>query len=204
VRNTWFLPLLMWTAGTASAASDAPAAATPPPESSEAATAAESGLDPQIAELCTKIQCLFDVRIALKDEKGKPFEEVYGALPVVQPGGVSVYAGHEVLIEADIEKGQLVNLRRVEETTDPSRTISSRLEQDEDGSMMLITRNPFDKPLRIRMGMMPMGHEGLVRTSSCPVRGGSSTYEMWPFPIFQVYLSELRLLEEGENMACVE
>ncbi|TNJ34287.1 hypothetical protein [Arenimonas terrae] len=204
MRKAWLLPLLMWTAGTVSAASELPADATPPAETPEAPAAAKDALDPETAEMCTKIQCLLDVRITMRDEKGKPFDKHYPALPVVQPGGVSVYAGHEVLIEAEVENGRLVNLRRVEEVSDPSRTLHSRLEQDEDGSMMLITRNPFDKALRIRMGMMPMGHDGLVRTSSCPVRPGSSTYEMWPMPIFQIYLADMRLIEEDEDMGCVE
>lgn len=204
MRKSWLLPLLMWTAGTVSAASEPPADAVEPAATPEAPAVAKEALDPETAEMCAKIQCLLDVRITMKDEEGKPFDRYYPALPVVQPGGVSVYAGHEVLIEAELENGQLVNLRRVEEIADPSRTISSRLEQDDDGGMMLVTRNPFDKPLRIRMGMMPMGHDGLVRTSSCPVRPGMGAYEMWPYPIFQIYLGDMRLLEEGENMSCVE
>lgn len=204
MQRIWLLPLLMLSAGNATAVSEEPAEPAATSGAAEVSEPAERKLDPQVAEMCAKVQCLFDLRIALKDEKGKPFEQVYDALPVVQPGGVSVYAGHEVLFEADVEDGRLVNLRHVDTVTDPSRTISSRLEQDEDGGMMLVTKNPFDKPLRIRMGMMPMGHDGLVHTSSCPVRPGMSTYEMWSYPIFQIYLADLRLLEEGEDMACIE
>ena len=202
--RSWLLPLLMLAAGDMPAVSEEPGNAAAPPGATQASEPTARKLDPRLAEMCANFQCVFDLRITLKDEEGKPFDRVFEVMPVVQPEGVSVYAGHEVLVEADVEDGRLVNLRRVEAVTDPSRTISSRLEQDENGNMMLVTRNPFDKPLRIRMGMMPMGHDGLFRTSSCPVRPGMSTYEMWSHPIFQIYLGDMRLLEEGEDMACIE
>ena len=166
------------------------------------ATAEDGSVD--VAEMCSVVQCRFDVRIEMKQEDGTWFDKTFDALPVVQDAGVSIYSGTTVLFEADEVDGRLVNLRLVSEIADPERTISSRLEQDEKGHMLLVTTNPFSKHLRVRMGIMPLGLDRLVKTSSCPVIAGGSSYEMWPYPVFQVYLADMRLIDETEEMSCVE
>lgn len=155
-------------------------------------------------EVCAVAQCGYNLRITLKREDGSQFDETFDALPVVQDVGVSVYAGHTVFFEADVENGRLVNLRLVDEVVHPERTISTRLEQNEQGGMMLITRNPFKRHLRIRMGIMPLSIDRLVKTSSCPVIGEGSSYELWPYPIFQVFLGDMRLLSEDDSLVCAE
>lgn len=157
-----------------------------------------------IAEMCAKVQCGYDIRIELKEKDGGTFSKVFDAMPVVQPLGVSVYAGNTVYVEADVADDRLVNLRLVPEVIDPARTITSRLEQIDDGGMMLTTHNPFDRHLRIRMGMMPLDREWLVKTSSCPVIAGGASFETWPFPIFQILLADMRLMDTDEPMACIE
>jgi hypothetical protein len=155
-------------------------------------------------EMCAIVQCGYNIRIELKQKDGSLFAETFDAMPIVQKAGVSVYAGREVHFEAEEVNGELTNLRLVTEVVNPERTISSKLEQDDTGGMMLVTKNPFGKHLRIRMGIMPLTHDRLVRTSSCPVVAGGASYEMWPDPIFQVFLGEMRLMSEGEPMTCVE
>jgi hypothetical protein len=155
-------------------------------------------------EVCAVAQCGYDIRVELKREDGSLFAETFDAMPIVQEAGVSVYAGSTVFFEAEEVKGELVNLRLVAEVVNPERTISAKLEQDDKGGMMLITKNPFDKHLRIRMGIMPLELDRLVRTSSCPVVARGASYELWPYPIFQVFLGEMRLMSESEPMACIE
>ena len=55
--------------------------------------------------------------------------------------------------------------------------------------MRLVLRNPFQHHFKVRMGMMPLDHPNLLKTSSCPVRAGLLGIEMWPHPIFQVWLA---------------
>ena len=165
---------------------------------------AEDNAAVSVDEMCAVAQCDYNVKVELKRDDGSIFSETYDALPVVQDIGVSVYAGSTVYFEADISDGHLTNFRRVKEVINPERTISSRLEQTDQGTMMLVTTNPFDKPLRIRMGLMPLTHDNLIRTSSCPVIAGGSSFEMWPDPVFQVFLGEMRLMEENEEATCVE
>jgi len=39
--------------------------------------------------------------------------------------------------------------------------------------------------------------KGFAKTSSCPVRGGAASFEMWPQPIISLMLKELRFVAEG-------
>lgn len=153
-------------------------------------------------QACAEVQCVRDIHVRLKDKDGKPFERTYAMVPVVQPAGVSIYAGQTVRFEADDSNGQLVNLRRVESGGDPARTIEARLEQLPDGGMMLTTRNPFPRPLKIRMGMMLLDSDRLLKTTSCPVIPNGSGFEHWPHPIFLVFLGDLGLLPDSSGMRC--
>jgi hypothetical protein len=155
-------------------------------------------------EVCAVAQCGYGIRVELKQKDGSAFSQVYDALPVVQEAGVSVYGGNSVQFEAEVVDGVLTNLRLVKEVLHPERTVTAKLEQGDDGHMMLVTTNPFDKPLRIRMGVMPLSHDRLVRTSSCPVMSKGSSFEMWPYPIFQVFLGDMRLMKPDESMVCAE
>ena len=55
-----------------------------------------------------------------------------------------------------------------------------------------------------RIRIMPPDGESLFRTTSCPVAAGKDAYELWPGPAFQVVLADGRLLEQGDDMGCVE
>ncbi len=155
-------------------------------------------------EMCKKVGCAFDVRIVLKQKDGAAYDESFHVLPVVQPGGVSVYAGQSVLFEADVQGDRLGNFKLVKSVEHPERTLSASLEQSGDYSMKLVVRNPFKQPLKIAMGIMPLDHNDLVTTSSCPVVAGGASYELWPYPLFQVWLGNIRLLKDLSEVTCSE
>jgi hypothetical protein len=155
-------------------------------------------------EMCQKVDCVFDARIVLRKKDGSVFDKTYHALPVVQPQGVSVYAGQSVLFEADVLGEHLANPRMVSTVEHPEKTLSAKLEQDNDGSMMLSVHNPFDHHLKISMGIMTLDHDNLIKTTSCPVVAGGSSFELWPYPVFQVWLGEMRLLKDASEMNCSE
>ncbi|MCW8880298.1 MAG: hypothetical protein OQK04_15820 [Kangiellaceae bacterium] len=155
-------------------------------------------------EMCEKVMCQYNVRVKLKTKDGTTFEQTFDMMPVVQEEGVMVVAGQTVYFEADVENSYLINLKLVSAVTNPDKTVTAKFEQMDDGGMMLSLRNPFDKHLRIKMGIMPLDKEELYATSSCPVIAKGGSFEMWPYPIFQVWLGAPRLLSEGENMGCVE
>lgn len=155
-------------------------------------------------EVCAIAQCAYDVHISLQQKDGKTFNKTFPALPVVQQGMVSIYPGTPVSFEADLDGDRLVNLRLVKEVVDPTKTLTATLSQGEKGAMTLVTRNPFGKALRIRMGVMPLDSDHLLKTSSCPVNAGGASYELWPYPVFQVVLADLHLVELGDTMVCTE
>lgn len=157
-----------------------------------------------VSEMCASVTCVHDVRIVLTRPDGSVFDETFDALPLVQGNRISVYAGQTVSFEADLDGDRLVNLKAVDSAVNPKGTVTASLEQVESGGMMLTVKNSFDRSLRIRMGMMPLSEERLVRTSSCPVISGGSGFEMWPYPIFQVMLADMQLLGTNDSMACVE
>jgi hypothetical protein len=70
--------------------------------------------------------------------------------------------------------------------------------------MNLVVRNPFKRHIKISMGMMPLDRTDLVTTSSCPVVAGGSDFEMWPYPIFQIWLGEMRLFDDLSDVSCSE
>jgi len=155
-------------------------------------------------KMCEAIMCQHGVKIALKKKDGSMFEKTYDAMPVVQEHGVNVYAGQTVLFEADVAGDNLINLKLVASITQPEKTISAKLEQTADGSMMLALNNPFKRHLRIHMGIMPLDRDSLLKTSSCPVIASGGSYEMWPYLVFQVWLGSPQLLKDGEDMSCIE
>ena len=155
-------------------------------------------------EACRKIECAFDVRIVLKQRDGSIFDKSYRALPLVQPIGVSVYAGQSVLFEADIQDDQLSNFKLVKSIKHPEKTISATLKQNSDGYMTLTLKNPFQRPMKVAMGVMPLELGRLLKTSSCPVGAGLISFEGWPYPIFQVWLGNIRLLKDSSLMNCSE
>jgi hypothetical protein len=155
-------------------------------------------------EMCEKVGCAFDVHIVLKRKDGSTYDKSFHSVPVAQPGGISVYAGQSVLFEADIQGDELANFKLVKTVEHPEKTLSASLEQESDNSMMLILRNPFKKNLKIAMGIMPLDHDGLLKTSSCAVLSGRTGFELWPYPIFQVWLGNMRLLDDSSQMTCSE
>ncbi|MGN6514002.1 MAG: hypothetical protein ACTHKZ_10595 [Lysobacteraceae bacterium] len=171
-----------------------------------AGAAAASGPTPSqanVERMCRLTTCQHGLHVALKQQDGTLFEKTYDVFPaIVQEAGILVVAGQTVYVEADVEDGRLVNLRAVDAVVHPEKTITAHLEQSADGGMLLTLRNPFKAALKFRMGMMPLASDALYATSSCPVVAGGGSYEMWPYPIFQVLLGEGRLLGDGDDLSC--
>lgn len=156
-------------------------------------------------KICAEQACQRNVRVTLDREGKEPFDETFDVFPpVVQPIGILVAAGQTIHVEAEIIDGKLVDIIAVDEVAHPEKTITATLTQSKDGGMMLMVSNPFDKVLKFSMGMMPLGEEGLFKTSSCPIIAHGSIFEMWPYPIFQIVLGDGRILEDDDDRACTE
>ena len=122
-------------------------------------------VSPEEAEnnMCKIVGCAFDVHVVLKQKDGSTYDKSYHVVPVVQPNGVSVYAGQSVLFEADVQGDRLINFKLVKAIEHPEKTLSASLEQKSDNSMMLTLHNPFKKNLRPNRW-----HIGMVRPAPTP------------------------------------
>jgi hypothetical protein len=156
-------------------------------------------------KMCAETKCQHNLRVVLKQKDGTTYDRTFAVFPsTVQGFGITVVAGQTIYVEADIDGNDLVKYRAVDQIANPKITITAKFEQMKDGGMMLSLHNPFNRPLKFNMGIMPMGSDDLYKTSSCPIIAGGGSYEMWPYPIFQVVLGDGRLMNPDDSTACVE
>lgn len=160
----------------------------------------------ELTQACALTKCQRDVHVVLRQRDGKPFDKTFPLLPAaVQEMGIVIVAGQTLYIEAEVLGNRLVKMLAVDQIRTPERTITAKLEQEKgkDGLMILTLTNPFGRALKFNMDMMRLDAEGLVRTSSCPVAAGKVLYESWLEPIFQLRLSNPRLLDADNKMECL-
>ncbi len=150
-------------------------------------------------EFCQTNPCRKNVHFYLLTEQGKIDEEAPLYWPVVQGDRISVLAGEKVLIEAKLAGKQFGDFVAVKAS---NKAISFDLSQSDDHlGMMLVVKNPHDVPIKISIDMIDF--EGnLHETSSCPVIAGGSIFEMWPHPIPEILISNIRKHDDSEGMAC--
>jgi len=167
--------------------------------------------DPKAQELldsiCKKWTCRKSVSVRLKTPKGPDFvfTAPFGP-PIVEDDTIMVFAGETLNIEADIGPAGPVNLHAVEAIVHPERTITldfSQYRELKDGTgMNLVVHNPFDKALRYRIEMGPVGSRRLIPTSACPVLPHIVGVENWPYPIVQILIKSPVFLKDSEPMVC--
>lgn len=161
----------------------------------------------EFKRLCaTKLEgCRGPHTVRLLKEDGAVHEISFEiGVPVVQGNLVTIFPGETIYLEADLEGDRVVRLRAVSEMVNPDRTMTFSFSQSEGETDMLFkASNPFPRPLKYRMGMERLDRDGLLSTSSCPIVAGGSAYEFWPHPIFQLVLTDFRLLDEdGSGFVC--
>ncbi len=151
-------------------------------------------------EFCQANPCRKNVHFLLRTEQGKIDQKAAVYWPVVQGDKISLLAGEKIFIEAKVVNKQLTDYVAV---ANSQQAISFDLSQNEDNlGMMLVVKNPFEFPIKVSIDMIDF--EGnLHETSSCPVIAGGSVFEMWPHPIPEILISDVRRLGEDEGMSCV-
>lgn len=155
------------------------------------------------AKMCSETKCQRNLRVTLRQKDGKSYDQTFKVFPgIVQGIGLTIVAGQTIYVEAEVSGHRLINFTAVDTIKKPEKTITAKLEQMDHGGMMLQVTNPFQKSLKFNMGVMPLNSNGLHKTSSCPIIPGGSAYEMWPYPIFQLVLSNAHLLGPKDEIAC--
>jgi len=68
--------------------------------------------------------------------------------------------------------------------------------------MLLRVESTFDTPLKFDLHMMALDTDAILYTSSCPVHPGRITYEHWPHAIFQLFVSDFRIVQGEDSSVC--
>ncbi|MCP4485845.1 MAG: hypothetical protein GY820_00740 [Gammaproteobacteria bacterium] len=108
-----------------------------------------------------------------------------------------------MFIEADAGVDGPINFKSVVKDTDPEKTIVMEFKQTvlggENSAMILNVKNPFGRAVRYRLQLQRPGSDKFYSTSSCPVGAELSAYEMWPYPIFQMIITDIKFIDEGKD-----
>jgi hypothetical protein len=144
-----------------------------------------------IEELCKTVACRepTTVKLKLNDKEYAQFD--FPKSPFVAEGFINVLSGEKFGVELEENEGNLERPRFVKDISHPERTISVAFSQSEDG-MVLTIQNPFPKPIVYDCMIQHYKREGLSRTSVVPVRAKLISFELWPYPIAQVVISNVR------------
>jgi hypothetical protein len=161
----------------------------------------------EFKKVCEQMPCRKNVKISLKTQKGMFNFRAALFPPVVQETFITLIPGENLFVEATVQEDHLINLAVVKQVANPGRTISFEFHQTDelgDGThMVLMVKNPFEKHLRYRLGMMLPDGDTVYATTSCPVGPKIMIMEHWPHPIFQLIFTEMRLVDEtNDDLAC--
>ncbi|MEE8294617.1 MAG: hypothetical protein V3R64_02795 [Sphingomonadales bacterium] len=160
-------------------------------------------IDPQLVEYCKTAECRTDLNFVLRLEDGMGLEYAPAlAPPAVNDGFLIIYPGEELFIEAEKSETGPINLKLVKENTNPERTFIFKFFQSEGTDMMLSVTNPFDKMLKYQALMVLPEDGNLYETSSCAVMAGLMGFEMWPQPIFQLIIADMKFVEPTDSIVC--
>jgi hypothetical protein len=167
--------------------------------------ASGDGAPPGLLELCKQILCRMpsgDIQLG----QGRVFTvKQQFPLPILHNNLVAIYPGEQVFIEVEQSPEGLRLIRAVSEIQNPGITLSFRLHQEgANPETYLEVNNPLPVPIKFRMGMMVPDSADIYATSSCPVMAGLASYEQWPHPIFQLLVTDARILSEHDSQECIE
>jgi hypothetical protein len=94
-------------------------------------------------------------------------------------------------------------MKLVQENTKPEQTFSLKFSQLGEGiDMMLAITNPFDERFKYQALMVLPQDGNVYEPSSCPVLPGISSFEMWPQPIFQLIIADMKFMEPTDSIVC--
>jgi hypothetical protein len=141
--------------------------------------------------VCQRVPCRSPTTVRLKLNTKEYFEMEFPKGPYVADGFINILAGEELFVQFDDAEGRLSNPHYVKDSTKPERTISFRLEQTDDGTV-LRAKNPFSKAILYDCLIQHYSEQRLRKTSILPVPAGLMGFEMWPYPVAQAVISNVR------------
>jgi len=145
--------------------------------------------------VCQRVPCrsVTTVRVKLNSKEYSEMEFPSG--PYVAEGVINVLVGEEILVEFDNSGEALSNPHYVKNAAKPERTISFHLEQSDEGTVLQV-KNPFSKSIIYDCLIQHYSEQRLRKTSILPVQAGLMSLEMWPYPVVQVVVSNVRYAQK--------
>lgn len=141
--------------------------------------------------ICQRVPCRPVTTVRLKLNNKEFFEMEFPSGPYVAEGFINVLAGEEIFVEFDDADGTLSNPRYVKTIAKPERTVSFRLAQTDEGTVLSV-KNPFTKSIMYDCAIQHYSEQRFRKTSIIPVQAGLVSFEMWPYPVAQVVVSGVR------------
>jgi len=145
--------------------------------------------------LCQRVPCRPVTTVRLKLNNQEYFEMEFPKGPYVADGFINVLAGEELLVEFDETEGTLSHPHYVKTAAKPERTISLRLEQTDQGTILRV-KNPLAKSIIYDCHIQHYSEQRLRKTSILPVPAGLMSFEMWPYPVAQAVISNVRYAQK--------
>ena len=157
--------------------------------------------DAEMAVYCQHNPCRQNVLIELQTEAGLLNEQADFYWPVIQGEQISILVGEQVYISGEFKDGVLTDFQ-LGDASDPGAISFDLKQSDEDIGMMLVVKNPH--PFRLKLSIDMIDFEGQLHpTSSCPIMAEGGIFEMWPHPIPELMISNIRVMTDDEPMSCV-
>ena len=155
----------------------------------------------EMAVYCQHNPCRQDVLFELQTEAGLLQEQADYYWPVIQGEQISILVGEQVYISGEFKDGVLTDFQ-LGDASDPGAISFDLKQSDEDIGMMLVVKNPH--PFRLKLSIDMIDFEGQLHpTSSCPIMAEGGIFEMWPHPIPELMISNIRVMTDDEPMSCV-
>ena len=114
--------------------------------------------------------------------------------PATLKDKLSIRPGETLVVGFKQEGDKLTDPKKIEKPPEEPTTPSFKFSNDQ-GQVMLMTRNPYAKNLKFRALMRVKGSKDYVETSIVPVYHGLFGVELWQDPIEELILFDFRLVE---------
>jgi hypothetical protein len=207
MRPEHFLALaIALMAGPVASGASAPPEAAPAGAAKSEVKADGVTADRAFAQLCQSQPCRHDVDFTVRRTDGSE-RHVHEALfpPAVQSGVVTILPGETVEMVAEFHEGKFAGWRAPRSDDGPSaHRISVNLQQNrDDAGFMATVENHGPSLLKFQMGLHRLdGADDPEYTSSCPVGPGQTSFESWPYPLFQILITGVAVIEPSHQVAC--
>lgn len=161
------------------------------------AWAAESGADQatapaQAEELTFREPFTLKLRV---DKEHYYEEKLDRKIPFVADNTVYLFSGDSFGLSLSVENGEIVAVAYQKAKAGADIEVEFN-QDDDDATMMLTLKSNIKQVLYLDALMTVPGKKKIRKTSVLPLQPGLGGYELWPHPIVQLILTNLRFKEE--------